>query len=94
MLGDGWIGFNHLPDSAGTSLRRLEPFLADAGRSLDDVDVAVGSYLQPVQPSHLTAYRDLGVDQLVLTAFAAEPAGIRAAIGKLGDEYLGAASRL
>jgi probable F420-dependent oxidoreductase len=93
-LGDGWIGFNHLPDSAGASVQRLERFLADAGRSRADVDVAVGSYLQPVQPSHLAAYRDAGVDQLVLTVFAADPAGIREAIGKLGDEYIGAASRL
>jgi len=93
-LGDGWIGFNHLPDSAGASVQRLDRFLADAGRSRADVDVAVGSYLQPVQPSHLPAYRDAGVDQLVLTAFAADPAGIREAIGKLGDEYVGAASRL
>jgi len=93
-LGDGWIGFNHLPDSAGASVQRLDRFLADAGRSRAGVDVAVGSYLQPVQPSHLPAYRDAGVDQLVLTAFAADPAGIREAIGKLGDEYVGAASRL
>ena len=32
-LGDGWHGFNHLPDSAAASIRRLEGFLADAGRS-------------------------------------------------------------
>jgi len=93
-LGDGWIGFNHLPDSAAESVRRLERCLADSGRSRADLDVAVGSYLQPVQPSHLPAYRDAGVDQLVLTVFAADPAAVRDAIGKLGDEYIGAASRL
>ena len=93
-LGDGWIGFNHLPDSAAESVRRLERCLADSGRSRADLDVAVGSYLQPVQPSHLPAYRDAGVDQLVLTVFAADPAAVQDAIGKLGDEYVGAASRL
>jgi probable F420-dependent oxidoreductase len=93
-LGDGWIGFNHLPDTAGESVQRLERFLAEAGRARADLDVAVGSYLQPVQPSHLSAYRDAGVDQLVLTVFAADPPGIRDAIAKLGDEYIGAASRL
>jgi probable F420-dependent oxidoreductase len=93
-LGDGWIGFNHLPGSAGASVQRLARFLADAGRSRADVDVAVGSYLQPVQPSHLPEYRDAGVDQLVLTMFAADPAGVRDGIAKLGDEYVGAASRL
>ena len=93
-LGDGWHGFNHLPDSAAASVQRLAGFLGDAGRSLADVDVTVGAYLQPVQPAHLPAYRDAGVDQLVLSAFAADPAGIRAVLGKLGDEYVGAAARL
>ena len=92
--GDGWHGFNHLPDSAAASVRRLEGFLADEGRSLADVDVTVGAYLQPVQPTHLAAYRDAGVDQLVLSAFAADPNGIRNALGTLGDEYVEAAARL
>jgi len=93
-LGDGWHGFNHLPDSAAASVRRLEGFLGEAGRSLADVDVTVGAYLQPVQPSHLPAYRDAGVDQLVLSAFAGDPDGIRSVLGRLGDEYVGAAARL
>jgi probable F420-dependent oxidoreductase len=93
-LGDGWHGFNHLPDSAGASIRRLEGFLAEEGRALADLDITVGAYLQPVRPTHLAAYRDVGVDQLVLNAFAADPAGIRSAIAKLGDEYVDAASRL
>ncbi len=93
-FGDGWHGFNHLPDSAGASVRRLEGFLAEAGRSRADVDVTVGAYLQPVQPSHLPAYRDAGVDQLVLNAFAADAPGVRDAIAALGDQYVGAASEL
>ena len=31
-LGDGWHGFNHLPDSAGAAIGRLERFLAEEGR--------------------------------------------------------------
>ncbi|HEV2309604.1 MAG TPA: LLM class F420-dependent oxidoreductase [Acidimicrobiia bacterium] len=92
--GDGWHGFNHLPDSAAASVRRLERFLADEDRRLADVDVTVGAYLQPVQPSDLPAYRDAGVDQLVLSAFAADAEGIRTVLGKLGDEYVDAAARL
>ena len=93
-LGDGWIGFNHLPDSAGASVRRLEGFLAEEGRSRAGVDVTVGAYLQPVEPSHLPAYRDAGVDQLVLSAFAVDPGGIRSVLGTLGDQYVEAAARL
>jgi probable F420-dependent oxidoreductase len=93
-FGDGWHGFNHLPDSAGASVRRLEEFLAEEGRSRADIDVIIGAYLQPVQPSHLPAYRDAGVDQLVLNAFAADAPGVRDAIAALGEQYVGAASEL
>jgi probable F420-dependent oxidoreductase len=93
-LGDGWHGFNHLPDSAAESVGRLERALADAGRSRGDIDVTIGAYLQPVEPSHLPAYRDAGVDQLVLTAFAGDAAGIRDAVARLGEAYVGPAAEL
>lgn len=93
-LGDGWHGFNHLPDSAAASIRRLDKHLADAGRSRADVDVTIGAYLQPVQPSHLPAYRDAGVDQLVLTGFALDASSAPDVIAKLGDAYVGPASEL
>lgn len=93
-LGDGWHGFNHLPDSAAALVKRLEAMLVDEGRSLDDVDVTVSSYLQPVEPSHLPGYRDAGVGQLVLPAFAGDAKGIREMIGTLGDTFVGAASDL
>ncbi len=93
-LADGWHGFNHLPDSAGRSVHRLEKFLADEGRRRADIDVTIGAYLQPVEPSLLPAYRDAGVDQLVLSAFALDTASVRDVIAKLGDEYVGPASEL
>ncbi|HSO95846.1 MAG TPA: LLM class F420-dependent oxidoreductase [Acidimicrobiia bacterium] len=92
--GDGWHGFNHLPDSAAASVRQLEKHLADAGRGRSEIDVTIGAYMQPVQPSHLPAYRDAGVDQLVLTGFALDAPGARDAIAKLGDDFVGPASEL
>lgn len=94
QLGDGWHGFNHRPDSAGRSVQRLERFLAEEGRSLGDVDITIGAYLQPVEAADLAAYRDAGVDQLVLTGFAVDAEGARATIAKLGDEFVGAARAL
>ena len=87
QMGDGWHGFNHLPESAAAHVQRLEKMLGEHGRSLDDVDVTVCAYLQPVEPAHVPQYRDAGVDQLVLVPFAADPAGIREAIGALADAY-------
>jgi probable F420-dependent oxidoreductase len=93
-LGNGWHGFGHLPDSATERVRVLEGLLRERGRSLDDVDVTVSPYLQPVTPELLPQYRDAGVDQLVLVAFALDAAGIRETIGRLSDDYVGPAAAL
>jgi len=93
-LGDGWHGFNHLPASAAECVGRLDRFLADEGRSRDDIDITVCAYMQPVAPGLLSAYRDAGVRQLVLTAFAGDPDGIREMVLRLGDEYVAPASDL
>jgi probable F420-dependent oxidoreductase len=93
-IGDGWHGFNHTPDSAAASVECLEGFLKDAGRKLSEIDITVATYLQPADPADLPAFRDAGVDQIVLTGFAADPAGARDTIGALGDSWLGAAASL
>lgn len=94
QIGDGWHGFNHLPDTAAGAVTTLESMLKKEGRSLDDIDITVCPYLQPVQPSHLSAYRDAGVDQLVLTGFAADPAQARDVIAQLADAYVGPAAAI
>jgi probable F420-dependent oxidoreductase len=93
-IGDGWHGFNHLPESAAAAVKTLEPMLKKAGRSLSDIDITVCPYMQPVQPSHLSGYRDAGVDQLVLTGFAGDPAQAREVIAQLADAYVGPAAAL
>jgi len=93
-LGDGWHGFNHRPDGAAESVKRLDRFLVDADRRLDDIDITIGTYAQAVEPKDLSAYRDAGVNQLVLPAFAPDADGVRAVIGELGDAYVGVAASL
>ncbi|MGH9026698.1 MAG: LLM class F420-dependent oxidoreductase [Acidimicrobiia bacterium] len=86
-VGDGWHGFNHTPATAADRVRRLETLLAERGRSLADVDIIVSPYLQPVQPTALNAYRDAGVKQVVLPAFAVDPDGVRETITELGEKW-------
>ena len=93
-VGDGWHGFNHLPETAAASVRQLDGMLKERGRSLGDIDITVCPYLQPVQPEHLSAYRDAGVDQLVLTAFAGDAAGIKDQIAGLADLWVAPAAKL
>jgi probable F420-dependent oxidoreductase len=93
-LGDGWHGFNHLPETAAQSVQRVTAMLREHGRSIHDIDVTVCPYLQPVDASHVPAYRDDGVDQLVLTGFATNPAEARRVVGALGEQFVSAARAL
>jgi probable F420-dependent oxidoreductase len=93
-LGDGWHGFNHSPETAATHVARLEGFLAEAGRTRSDIDVTVAAYLRPVEPTELAAYRDAGVDQLVLSAFGTGAHDVRDVIATLADSFVERAGAL
>jgi probable F420-dependent oxidoreductase len=93
-LGQGWHGFNLGPDEAAERVSHLERLLDERGRTLTEVDVTVSSYLKPVEPKSLAAYRDAGVDQLVLPAFAADSEKMRALVGGLSERYVEPAGEL
>jgi alkanesulfonate monooxygenase SsuD/methylene tetrahydromethanopterin reductase-like flavin-dependent oxidoreductase (luciferase family) len=93
-LGHGWHGFNLGPDEAAERVSRLESLLAERGRSRTDVDVTVSSYLKPVEPQDLAAYRDAGVDQLVLPAFADDSEKMRALVARLSERFVEPAGAL
>ncbi len=69
-LGQGWYGFDRDPDAARDGIRRLEAQLARVGRSRSDLHVTISPYLRPTDADAVARYRDAGVDQLVLVAFA------------------------
>ena len=56
--------------------------------------MTVSSYLKPVEPKSLAAYRDAGVDQLVLPAFATDSEKMRALVTGLSEQFVEAAGEL
>jgi probable F420-dependent oxidoreductase len=72
--GDGWFGWNHLPDSAATHIEKLRGHLDAAGRSLDDVRVTLSPYFNEIDEAAVEQYAEAGVDELVvfLPAFSAD----------------------
>jgi alkanesulfonate monooxygenase SsuD/methylene tetrahydromethanopterin reductase-like flavin-dependent oxidoreductase (luciferase family) len=64
--GDGWIGFNLLPDQAAAKIKRIEELLRVNGRSRSDVHLAVSPYTNPIKTDDLTRYRDAGVEEIAL----------------------------
>ena len=66
--GDGWCGFNLLPDEAAAKIRRIEQVLKANGRSRSDVELAVSPTGKRITRDDLKRYRDAGVDEVVLTS--------------------------
>jgi probable F420-dependent oxidoreductase len=64
--GDGWIGFNLLPDQAAEKVKRIEALLKANGRKRSDVCLAVSPYTSPITTDDLKRYRDAGVEEVAL----------------------------
>jgi probable F420-dependent oxidoreductase len=64
--GDGWCGFNLIPDEAAAKIKRIEQLLAENGRKRSDVELAVSPYTKPVKPDDLKRYRDAGAEEVIL----------------------------
>ncbi len=63
-LGGGWYGFALTPETAQPLLRRLEGTLAEHGRGRDGFEVVITP--NSASDDDIRAFRDLGVDRLVL----------------------------
>ncbi len=64
--GDGWIGFNLLPDQVAEKIKRIEELLRANGRKRSDVRLAVSPYTNPIKTDDLKHYRDAGVEEIAL----------------------------
>jgi probable F420-dependent oxidoreductase len=93
-LGDGWHGNNVTADAAADRVSHLIGLLRQRGRGLEDIDVTVSSYLLPVDPGDLPAYRDAGVDQLVLPAFATDAQKVGELLGRMSERFVERAQAL
>jgi probable F420-dependent oxidoreductase len=82
--GDGWYSFNRLPDALDEPLARLDDLLAAEGRSrADGFQLTVSPYFNPVDAAAIEAYRDRGVDRLVVLCLAFDVDGLRAQLDDL-----------
>lgn len=75
-MGQGWYGFNRLPDEVPGALARLEEVLAERGRSLSDITISVSPYFKGVDAAALERYAELGVDRVIVVVFAVDRDGL------------------
>jgi len=94
-LGQGWYGFNLLPDEAAARLAVLDALLAKRGRKPASVEVSVAPYMKPARDvAALRAYAEAGVDQVIHMAGVRGPDTIREEIEALAAELMPVAAKL
>jgi probable F420-dependent oxidoreductase len=64
--GNGWFGFNLLPDEATAKIRKIEELLKTNHRKLSDVEIIISPYTKAITPDDLKRYRDAGVHEIVI----------------------------
>jgi probable F420-dependent oxidoreductase len=82
-FGQGWYGFNLLPDEVPEHLARLDKFLADRGRTRDEIEVSICPYLKGGGPEQARQYADVGVDQVIFLALGFDLDGLRSTLDNL-----------
>jgi alkanesulfonate monooxygenase SsuD/methylene tetrahydromethanopterin reductase-like flavin-dependent oxidoreductase (luciferase family) len=87
-LGQGWYGFNRTPDETGEALARLDRALEAEGRSRAGFTVSICPYFKPVERADLDKYEALGVDRVILVAFAFDRDGFLQALDDLAARFL------
>jgi probable F420-dependent oxidoreductase len=84
-LGQGWYGFNLLPDAVPAHLKRLDAFLAKRGRKRSEIQISISPYLQPLDLDAVRRYRDTGVDQVIFLVVAGDRDGLLARLDELAQ---------
>ncbi|HLX36979.1 MAG TPA: LLM class F420-dependent oxidoreductase [Candidatus Binataceae bacterium] len=69
--GNGWYGFNLLPDEAAAKVRKIEELLKANNRKLSEVEIIVSPYTKSITPDDLKRYRDAGVHEVVVVTIRA-----------------------
>jgi probable F420-dependent oxidoreductase len=82
-FGQGWYGFNRLPDEVPEALGRLDKFLADAGRTRDEIEISICPYLKGSGTDLVKQYEDAGVDQVIFLTFAFDIDGLQSTLDSL-----------
>jgi probable F420-dependent oxidoreductase len=87
-LGQGWYGYNLDPERAAERVQRLERLLTERGRRRDELLISICPYLRPIDLDVCKRYRDAGVDQVIVLAFAPTEQDILRMLDRLASSLL------
>jgi probable F420-dependent oxidoreductase len=90
--GQGWYSFNRTPEQLDEPLARLDAVLAEHGRSRADIQLTVCPYFNPTTPADVEAYRERGVDRLVVLCLAFDEDMLMSSLEQLATGVLAPAN--
>jgi hypothetical protein len=86
VLGDGWYGVGHTPETAAGQVRALRRLLADAGRAEAPFEYTV-SHGGMLDRDQVRRYEDAGIDRVVVLPWRRGKEAVEA-MGRLADVVL------
>jgi probable F420-dependent oxidoreductase len=86
--GQGWYSFNRTPEQLDAPLAELDAILAEHGRSRADIELTVSPYFNATAPDDVAAYKERGVDRLVVLCLAFDEDTVRSTIEQLAADVL------
>ena len=94
--GDGWIGFNLLPEETAEKIKRIEELLKANGRERSDVKLAVSPYTKPIETDDLKRYSEAGVEEIASlgSGRARTERDMTAGLEQMAREFVEPAARL
>lgn len=93
-LGQGWFGFNLLPDETEPRVKRLEALLRERGRTRAEVDFGVSPYMKPITFDDVERYAEIGIDLLIVTLYGPTLDATLAEVDRLQSAIIEPAKRL
>jgi probable F420-dependent oxidoreductase len=81
--GQGWHTFNRSPEELAAGLAELDEYLAEAGRSRDELRITVCPYFNPLTPDGVEAYAEAGADAVAALFFSFDPDKVEATLDGL-----------
>lgn len=82
-FGQGWFGFNLLPEQAPERVAMLTKLLEAEGRAREDVQISICSYFHGLTPDMVEQYREAGIDRVIALFIAMETDQIPGALDDL-----------
>ncbi|NKQ58042.1 LLM class F420-dependent oxidoreductase [Amycolatopsis sp. K13G38] len=93
-FGRGWYSLNPDPAAVPGALARLEPMLAERGRSLADVSVSVCPGLRDLDKEKLARFRDAGVDRVIVEVVAKDRDRLLSKLDRVAADVVDVATAL